>query len=364
MEQKQQKEQNQRRNSNGLDDERHKKKLNGKQWGLLAIVSICVICAAIFWCVREYQKSRTVIRAGEGTITSDEEDDVPDTESKKTVTFEGKSYVYNKDLKTVLFMGVDSRENVDVQQNKGTGGQSDTILMLIMNEKNKTTDLLAISRNSMVDLQIYSLDGEYMTTTTGQLALQYAYGDGGTKSCRLTKEAVSKLLYGVPIDAYVSMNLDGIVSLVSAFGGIEYTFTEDETEIDPAFTKGTTLLMDGAKTERYVRYRDITVTGSNEQRMQRQFQFLRSIFSQVRKKADADSKVYDTLMDSVKPYMVTDMTAEEIKALSEYDMSDTMNEVPGVVQQGEKYDEYIVDDDALYRLILELFYTPVETSEE
>ena len=54
------------------------------------------------------------------------------------------------------------------------------------------------------------------------------------------------------------------------------------------------------------------------------------------------------------------MTAEEIKVLSDYDMSDTMNVVPGKIQQGEKYDEYIVDDEELYRLILELFYVPAE----
>lgn len=345
-----------RHNDNTLDSERHKKRLNVKQWVLLAVVFICLVGAGAFWVNQQHQQNKSAIRSGGNVV----EGDIPDNESKQVITYDGKSYVYNENLKTVLFMGVDNREEVTVQEYSGMNGQSDTLLLLIMDKKNKTTDLLAISRNSMVDLQLYSIDGEYMTTTTGQIALQYAYGDGEKKSCRLTKEAVSKLLYGIPIDAYVSMNLDGIVAMVSAFGGIEYTFTEDETEIDPEFTKGTTLLMDGAKTERYVRYRDITVTGSNEQRMQRQFKFLRSIFSQIKKKADGDSKAYDTLLDSVEPYMVTDMTAEEMKALSEYDMSDTMNVVPGKVQQGEKYDEYIVDDEELYRLILELLYTPVE----
>ena len=358
--QKKQNEQNQelsaqkeqtRHNDSGWDGELHKKGLNMKQWAVLAVVFICLICAGVFWVCQQHRKNVAAIRSG---------GDIPDNESSKIITYDGKSYVYNKNLKTVLFMGVDSREEATVQEYSGTSGQSDTLLVLILNKESKTTDLLAISRNSMVELQLYSIDGEYVTTTTGQIALQYAYGDGEKKSCRLTKEAVSNLLYGIPIDAYVSLNLDGIVSLVSAFGGIEYTFTEDETEIDPEFTKGTTLLMDGAKTERYVRYRDITVTGSNEQRMKRQFKFLRSTFSQVKKKADSDSKMYDILLDSVEPYMVTDMTAEEIKVLSDYDMSDTMNVVPGKIQQGEKYDEYIVDDEELYRLILELFYVPAE----
>lgn len=333
------------------DRERKRNKgFNVKQWVLLAVVFACLIGAGGFWVYWQQKKDASAIRSG---------GNVSETEPSNVVKYDGKSYVYNKNLKTILFMGVDKHEEVKVQEHSGMNGQTDVLLLLVMDKKNKTTSLLSISRNSMVDLQIYSVDGKLVTSTNGQIALQYAYGDGEKKSCRLTKEAVANLLYGIPIDAYLSMNIDGIGAVVSALGGIEYTFTEDETEIDPAYTKGSTVLMDEKQTERYVRYRDTGQAGSNEQRMQRQIRFLRTVLSKMKKTGDFTNS-YDELLDSVEPYVVTDLTAEEIKALSEYDMSDTVENVPGELRQGEKYEEYVVDDAKLYQLILQMFYVESE----
>lgn len=331
-------------------ERKRNKRFNLKQWVLLVVVFVCLVGAGGFWVYGQQKKDASAIRSG-GNIS--------EMEPSNVVKYDGKSYVYNKNLKTVLFMGVDKHEKVEVQKYSGMNGQTDVLLLLVMDKKAKTTSLLSISRNSMVDLQLYSVDGELVTSTSGQIALQYAYGDGEKKSCRLTREAVANLLYGIPIDAYVSMNIDGIGAIVSALGGIEYTFTEDETEIDPAFTKGSTVLMDGKQTERYMRYRDTGKTGSNEQRVQRQIRFLRTVFSQMKKTGDS-AKSYDALWDSVEPYVVTDLTAEEIKALSEYDISGTIENVPGEVRQGEKYDEYVVDDAELYHLILQMFYVELE----
>ena len=37
-----------------------------------------------------------------------------------------------------------------------------------------------------------------------------------------------------------------------------------------------------------------------------------------------------------------------------------MYSVPGEMQEGTLFEEYIVDDTALYEMILEVFYEPVE----
>ena len=41
--------------------------------------------------------------------------------------------------------------------------------------------------------------------------LSYAYGDGGYESCELAENAVSELLYGLPIDGYCALNMDGLL---------------------------------------------------------------------------------------------------------------------------------------------------------
>ena len=258
-----------------------------------------------------------------------------------------------------VFFGVDKREAVQVQEYPGRGGQSDAILLLVMDKETKTTQMLQVSRDSMVNLKIYDTDGNLLTEKRGQLALQYAYGDGEKKSCRLARDAVSELLYGIPISGYISLNMDGIVSIVDAIGGVPMTLKEDYTYVDPAYEKGTELVLDGAAAERFVRYRDIAVTGSNNIRMERQIVFLDALMGAVKgyvQKAEG----YEQLLDSASPYMVTDLTAEEMKKLSEYQVEEPMQKVPGETMEGEEHDEYIVDDAALYEMILDLFYEKVE----
>ena len=69
---------------------------------------------------------------------------------------------------------------------------------------------------------------------------------------------------------------------------------------------------------------------------------------------------YEQLLDSASPYMVTDLTAEGMKKLSEYQVEEPMQKVPGETMEGEEHDEYIVDDAALYEMILDVFYEKVE----
>ena len=326
---------------------KRRKKLNKKQWIALAVVICCVIFVAGYFLYREYDQREKIIHSN---------GNIQEIESENTVTYDGKKYTYNEDLKAILFLGVDKREEVQVQTYTGRGGQSDCILLLVMNKKEKSTTLLQVSRDSMVDLKIYDSTGGLLTTERGQLALQYAYGDGEKKSCRLTRDAVSNLLFGIPIDGYISMNIDGITAIVEALGGVDITFEEDYTELDPDWIKGATVTLNGAQAERFVRYRDTKVTGSNNLRMERQIWFLRALFSQVKERASGDPSLYDTMLDAVSPYMVSDLTVEEMKALSGYQMEEQIEKVPGEVKSGEEHDEYIVDDEKLFELLIKVFY--------
>lgn len=323
-----------------------KKRLNKKQIFLLVIVVICIVAVAGWLIYSQVEKTRKTIRSG-GNVQS--------TENDKIVTYEGKKYQYNKNLKNLVFLGIDKREEVEVQKYPGRGGQSDCILLLVMDEKEKTTQLLQISRDSMVNLKIYDAEGTLLAEEQGQIALQYAYGDGEKKSCRLARDAVSELLFGMPVEGYVSLNMDGIVTIVDTLGGIPITFEEDYTYVDPAYEKGAAVTLDGAAAEKFVRYRDSQVTGSNNDRMERQTIFLQALLKSVKSYVHGE-KDYDTLLDSADPYMVTDLKAEEMKAMSEYQIQEKIEKVPGETVAGEVHDEYHVDDDALYELILDIFY--------
>lgn len=273
------------------------------------------------------------------------------------ITYEGKKYKYNTDLKNILFLGVDKKEEYMTVKDAGRGGQSDCIILLVMNQKTQETKMLQVSRDSMVDVKMYDISGDYLGIEYMQITTQYAFGDGRKRSCQLSKEAVSELLYEIPIQSYIALNIEGIGVINDAIGGVNLTVPKDYTSIDPAFEEGKNLTLNAAQAEKYVRYRDITQLGSNDGRMERQTQFIRAMFSQLKK---TGSSQYDDVMKKADPYMITDMSIDQMKALSSYEMTDDVLKVPGKTVAGEEHDEYHVDDKALQKMIVDTFYVPVD----
>lgn len=327
-----------------------KKKNNTKklQIGLILLAIVCALIAGGLFLSCQKKKEHTAVTSG---------GDVQELEDRTTITYEGKKYKYNRDLKNIVFLGVDKRDAVQVQEYPGRGGQSDAIMVLSMNKETKQTKVLQVSRDSMVDLKIYDAEGNFLAKEQGQLALQYAYGDGEKKSCRLSRDAVSELLYGVHMSGFISLNMDGIVSIVDTLGGVPMTFSEDYAYVEPSYKQGASVVLDGAAAERFVRYRDSEQLGSNNVRMARQIEFLNAMLKTVKSYVQNESS-YHQLLDSASPYMVTDLKADEMQTLSSYEMEEPIYKVPGETVVGEEHDEYQVDEEGLKKLIIELFYLP------
>ena len=62
--------------------------------------------------------------------------------------------------------------------------------------------------------------------------------------------------------------------------------------------------------------------------------------------------------------MVTDISVDEVSYLATQALgysfdSDNMHVLQGEIVQGERFEEFYVDEDALYRLILDVFYEEV-----
>ena len=290
------------------------------------------------------------------------EEEVPAAESgsgleEGQVLYNGITYEYRDDLKTYLFLGVDNQEEQLEEERPGQAGQADCILVFVADPEDETITILQVSRDTMTDVELYDLSGEKFATEEEQIALQYAYGDGGTRSCWLMEQAVSRLLYGVDIDAYLAMNLEGFAKATDLVGGVTLKVPEDYTKINPLFSRGARIHMDGALAEQYVRSRDTKASGSNDQRMERQTQFLEAL---AKKMADrgGDAAFYTKILTELEDQIVTDVTAEDLERLSTYEMAGT-KKLPGETRAGEAHDEYRLDEDALYEMILELFYAPV-----
>ena len=274
-----------------------------------------------------------------------------------SVTYNGVRYEYNTAIDTVLFLGVDnsdqSREGIGITE----GGRSDAIILFVIDNENKFITPLEISRDTMVSVDIYDNDGNYLTQGIEQLTMQYSYGTSPRNACNLTKEKISDLLFRTRIDSVVSLTMDGIAPVVDAIGGVTLTLTTDETDIDPSYTEGATIHLDGEAATEFVHTRDTSMRGSNNDRMSRQTQFMLALFQTITKNGNS---VLETMESAAADYLYEDIDADTMKHFTEYDYSGTVLTLPGENVAGDLHDEFYVDGDKLTEIVLDLFYKEAE----
>ena len=274
------------------------------------------------------------------------------------VTYNGKKYRYNSHLSNYLLLGIDTEGEIAQEKETLSGGQSDAIFLVAYDRKEETAQILAIPRDTMTTIYIYNIDGTFVTPQTDHLTLQYAYGDGREMSCKITRDAVSNLLYGVPIIGYTAINLDSIPLLVDAVGGVTLTVPDDSMEeVNPEYKKGTEITLTSETAERYIRYRD---THSHHQalvRTERQKSFINAFADRVLELQAQDPHNVTDIYETIKPHMVTNMSNDIFLDLAGAKRVGEIRTIPGEGVATDLFDEYHVDDKALYELILDVFYT-------
>lgn len=292
---------------------------------------------------------------------SDDKED--DKELKNEVVHNKVKYEYNDHLSNYLFLGIDRNEPVTQYEVRGGSGQSDAIYLVSYDRVKNTIKVLSIPRDSIVEIHTFSPSGTDLGYSQNHLSIQYAFGDGKDESCRLTKEAVSKLLYNLPIQGYCSVNMDAIPVIAKALGGVEVTVPNNSLEAQyPEFKEGATVTITEANAETFVRYRDIMVAHTAITRMERQKVFLKASAEKAKSLTEKDANFVVSLYESLQPYMVTNMGNDVFVKLSQatLDSTDKIQDVPGEKVEGEVYDEYHVDKDKLYELLLQMFYEEVQ----
>ena len=284
----------------------------------------------------------------------------------RRVTYQGKTYQRNEAVTAILCMGIDNESLQDDSRQIGENGQADTLFVVALDTGNGDMTLVNISRDSMVDVDIYNVQNEYTETKNMQICLAYAYGNGRETSCENTAKSVSRLLYGIPIDAYAAIDLPAIAELNDAIGGVEVEVLEDMTDWDPNLIQGSSILLQGSLAETYVRSRysegEKATVDANNLRMARQRQYLISFISKTLSKMKSNPSLPVTLYNTAAPYMETDISVSEVTYLASLLAGNSFGSqnivtVPGEVKMGEEYAEYHVDEEKLYQIILDVFYT-------
>jgi len=202
---------------------------------------------------------------------------------------------------TILLMGVDtgSKERKETWE-----GNSDTMILVTVNPKTKKTTMTSLERDLLTDVE-----------GSGEVKLNAAYAEGGAD---LAISTIQKVL-DIDIDYYALINMQGMIDLVDAVGGIEVTnhfdfpisIAENEPEFQAKVEPGTHKI-NGEQALVYSRMRYDDPEGDTG-RQKRQ----RIVIEELVKKLMTFNSVanFEQLMNAVSKNVKTDLPIGQVMAL-------------------------------------------------
>lgn len=356
-----------------------KKKRKVWKYILLAEGILCLILAGavggFFYLRAQGEKnlktSVPVPPADAQEISTEEESTESTSEDGLYITYQGKRYRYNADVINILCMGIDKDLPIEEKRDTGSEGLSDAIMLASINTEENTVKFLAVPRDTVVPVKVLNTAGELVGTENKQITLQYAYGRTAKESCELMKQAVSNLLYQVPIQRYCSINFQAVPVLNDAIGGVKLTSIETVQWWNGSFYEGQEMHLLGEAALDYVRQRDETIPGSSMGRIERQKQYITCYIDQAKEAVKKDLTLPVKLFQSLTEDMCTDLEVEDVTYLASELLqvsvsADDMSMVPGDVVPAGEHEEYHVQTDALKELVVQSFYeeVPEETLQQ
>ena len=330
--------------------------------GTAAILAVVLVLLAGMLLLQRWENTQDAPVSSSGEASSVEAGAPVD--GREITYYNGTAYAKKENLETVLLLGVDKFEG-ETPEGYINNQQADFLLLLVMDKENETCTPIQLNRDTMTQIRILGVTGEPAGTFTGQLALAHTYGSGEEDSCENTVLAVENLLYGMEIDHYVSLTMDGVALLNDLVGGVTVEVLDDFSGIDDTLVQGETVTLQGQQSLTYVRSRGGMEDSSNLRRMERQRQYLSALQQQLKAAVQQeDGFTLDALLQ-LNEYMVSDCTVDQLSdlgdSLAAYQVSDILT-TPGDAQEGEEFMEFTVDEAALQQLVMEVFYEPVEES--
>lgn len=369
-------------NNRGQEKRIRKKKIPVLRIVVIIMASIVVLLSGTLIAMRMVGKHRlqTPVAGSDSIELSldtpewEQVSDEPQAESDDSILYKGKRYQRNEDIISILIMGID-KESVqtiggqswnEAETGDNVGGQADAQILMLIDPHTKTVNLVTINRNTMTDVDVWDQNGDYLGVFTKQIALQHGYGDGGIESCEHQVKAVSRLFHGIPIHSYAAIEMDAIPEMNHAVGGVTVEVLDDVTgQVDHVrLYQGDTVTLNDMEAYYYLRYRNVNEFGSSDMRLKRQKQYVSAFAKQAKEQALSNINVAVDLYKTLQKYMVTDMDEATFTYMVTeyigYDLQlDTIYSLEGETIQGDRFEEFYVDDDALQDLIVELFYEPV-----
>ena len=219
---------------------------------------------------------------------------------------------YKGDVVNILVCGIDYEEGRAYSSDGSNDGMTDMILYCQFDIKGGALRMLQIPRNSLVATQnrkITLSNGKTYSATNYQIN-SVALSNGGDIA------ALAEVIYDqykLPIDYYVTIDMQALVEMVDNFGGIEVYIPHDMSYGGSKLIKGYRNL-DGASAEFFVRCRHGDgYANSDIDRLNMQRYFYAGLFKRARSMDVTD--ILNQLPLVFKNYIKTDMDISTIAKL-------------------------------------------------
>ena len=325
-----------------------KTKNNYLKYIAIALVIVFLIAAA-FLLLEVWEN-----RAGRFPVSSTEDG---------VVEYNGKEYVQKDNIETFLVLGLDKYEGSDSADSHESGIQTDFLMLFVFDNETKQCTAIHINRDTMTRVNKLAVGGSTVAETyTKQIALAYNYAnaDNDKIKCRNTKDSVEYLLNGVMVDHYLSLTMDAVPASCDLAGGVEVTVLDDFTGIDEALIKGEKVTLTGEQALRYVRTRYGLEDSTNSTRMARQQQYIDALYNQISTRIEADDEFLVKFVDTMDDYVVYDSSDQKMLKFAEkfddYEFLGT-KEIEGESKLEDEFIEFYPDEDSIWEILIDLFYT-------
>lgn len=341
--------------------------------GLLAVVFLAFVVVRAVGKANLHSTAEAAPKLADAPVVIELQPEEETTKWKEGwVKYQDQIYEYNEDILTFLIMGIDKKNDVKEVAEGTNGGQADALFLVVLNPHDDSLSVIGVNRNTMTDIDLYDDHGAFMKTVTAQLAVQHGFGNGVEESCEYQVKAVQHLFYELPVHGYAAINMDAIIPMTDLVGGIDLTALESVRNVEGKemgkyilISEGEEVHLDGELAYAYVRDRDTSEFASADHRLERQKQFITEYLQKVKQKTKENISFPVSVYQEVASQVVTDLTIDEMTYLvsiaKDYSFSgDALYTLQGETVKGEEFEEFYVDEAALFELILQIFYEPVE----
>jgi len=279
-------------------------------------------------------------------------------QNKEDILYDGVEYTPNKDVVNILLLGIDWDET-----RTDMGWRSDMNMLCTVDFSSGRMTLTSIPRDTRANVYHVDQDGNITSQDLDKINAAYSYGHGPDKyGPQNAMRCISEFLsvdgqYYVPIDYYISIDLEGVPKFASALDGIKLVLDVDFPGLG---NKGDTVVLDEDNSRAYLENRK--EVGGELVRVSHEQQYLMAVAKKIKDKGAVASA--PSLYASFLKFMHTNLSLDQVVAfaqvLDDINMDDlTIQTLGGDFDYIDSISYYIADMDDVESKIVDLMYTPV-----